>query len=131
MENDADLVLVFGGTNDYGHGNAPFGTMDDRTPATFCGACHLLFHGLVEKYPLSKIVIMTPMQREGGSQPSAFRPEGRLLLDYVNAIIEIAGVYSLPVLVFTVRQVFVRILQCRRKLFALMGCIPMMPEQRA
>ncbi len=98
MENDADLVLVFGGTNDYGHGNAPFGTMEDRTPETFCGACHLLFRGLVEKYPQAKIVVMTPMQREGGGQPSAFRPEGRPLLDYVDAIAEIAGVYSLPVL---------------------------------
>ncbi|MBS6474737.1 MAG: SGNH/GDSL hydrolase family protein [Clostridiales bacterium] len=98
MENDADLVLVFGGTNDYGHGNALFGTMEGRAPETFCGACHLLFRGLAEKYPLAKIVVMTPMQREGGSQPSAFRPEGRPLLDYVDAITEIAGSYSLPVL---------------------------------
>ena len=31
MDPDADIVVVFGGTNDYGHGDAPLGTMADRT----------------------------------------------------------------------------------------------------
>ena len=35
---EADIIVVFGGTNDYGHGDAPFGTFDDRTPDTYCGA---------------------------------------------------------------------------------------------
>ena len=34
MDNDADIVVVFGGTNDFGHGDAPLGTMNDRTPYT-------------------------------------------------------------------------------------------------
>ena len=37
---DADMVVVFGGTNDYGHGDAPIGGFSDRTPDTFYGACH-------------------------------------------------------------------------------------------
>ncbi len=96
MADDADLVLVFGGTNDYGHGNAPFGTTDDRTPETFCGACHLLFAGLIEKYPTTPIVVMTPIQRLGGNVPSG--NTGLPLVAYADKIREIAGFYALPVL---------------------------------
>ena len=45
MEKELDLVVVFGGTNDYGIGNAPLGTMEDRTAETFCGAWNLLAEG--------------------------------------------------------------------------------------
>ncbi|MBO5480235.1 MAG: SGNH/GDSL hydrolase family protein [Clostridia bacterium] len=31
MDERADLVCVFGGTNDYGHGDAPFGQFGDET----------------------------------------------------------------------------------------------------
>lgn len=96
MADDADLVLVFGGTNDYGHGNVPFGGWGDRTPDTFIGACHVLFRGLVEKYPAARIVIMTPLQRAGGSNPCA--NTGKPLADYADAIIRVAAEYSLPVL---------------------------------
>ncbi len=96
MSDDADLVLVFGGTNDFGHGNAPFGESTDRTADTFCGACHVLFRGLVEKYPAARIVIMTPLQRADQHNPSAHN--GRPLIDYVDTIIEIAAAYSLPVI---------------------------------
>jgi lysophospholipase L1-like esterase len=96
MADDADLVLVFGGTNDYGHGNVPFGTWGDRTPYTFIGACHTLFEGLVKKYPASHIVVMTPLQRAGGSNPCA--NTGKPLSDYADAIIRVAALYSIPVL---------------------------------
>ena len=96
MADDADLVLVFGGTNDYGHGNAPFGTMDDRTPETFCGACHLLFSGLIEKYPETPIVVMTPIQRLNGNVPSG--NTGLPLSVYADTIRQIAEFYALPVL---------------------------------
>ncbi|MBQ8526075.1 MAG: SGNH/GDSL hydrolase family protein [Clostridia bacterium] len=48
MDDDADVVVVFGGTNDYGHGDAPIGGFSDRTPDTFYGACHYLFSGLIK-----------------------------------------------------------------------------------
>lgn len=96
MPDDADLVIVFGGTNDYGHGDAPFGTFEDRTNDTFMGACHYLFSGLVKKYPDARIVIMTPLQTSYDQNPSS--GTGRPLVDYVDAIIEVAAHYSLPVL---------------------------------
>ena len=30
MADDADIIVVFGGTNDFGHGDAPFGEFDSR-----------------------------------------------------------------------------------------------------
>jgi lysophospholipase L1-like esterase len=96
MPDDADLVLVFGGTNDYGHGDAPFGTFDDRTNDTFTGACHYLFSELVKKYPSARIVVMTPLQTSYDQNPSV--GNGRPLIDYVDTIIAVANHYSLPVL---------------------------------
>jgi lysophospholipase L1-like esterase len=96
MPDDADLVLVFGGTNDYGHGDAPFGGFADRTNDTFIGACHFLFSELIKKYPTARIVVITPCQRTGCRNPS--RANGKPLIDYVDAMIQVAAYYSLPVL---------------------------------
>ena len=63
MDDDADIVVVFGGTNDYGHGDAPLGQMGDRSVWSFYGACHTLFSGLIAKYPDKTIIVMTPMHR--------------------------------------------------------------------
>lgn len=46
MDKKADLVFVFGGTNDYGHGDAPIGEISDETPYTFYGAMNLLIRYL-------------------------------------------------------------------------------------
>lgn len=93
MDADADIVVVFGGTNDFGHGDAPFGTMADRTPDTFFGACHTLMRTLIERYPASEIVFMTPLHRTDEER------EGREpLSSFVRAIKEVAKFYSLPVL---------------------------------
>ena len=47
MEDDADIIVVFGGTNDYGHGDAPLGDREDRNSDTFYGACHELYCKLI------------------------------------------------------------------------------------
>lgn len=92
LPEDVELVVVFGGTNDYGHGDAPFGEFTDRTAYTFCGACHVLFESLVNKYYDKKIVIMTPLHRQ-------FEEEnGKSLSDYVAMIRKVAEFYSIPVL---------------------------------
>ena len=63
MDSDADIVVVFGGTNDYGHGTVPIGTMDDRTDDTFYGALHTLYTMLLNKYPYAQLVVITPLHR--------------------------------------------------------------------
>ena len=63
MQKTADAIIVFGGTNDYGHGDAPLGTPQDRTPKTFYGALHTLILYLLNAYPTAQIVILTPLHR--------------------------------------------------------------------
>lgn len=96
MDDEADVVVVFGGTNDYGHGDAPFGAFENRTQDTYCGAIHYLMKGLVEKYPLATIVFMTPLHRWGENNPS--KGNGLPLKAYVDKIKETAEFYSIPVL---------------------------------
>lgn len=101
MDDDADLVIVFGGTNDYGHGNAPIGNFWDKTPETFYGACHTLFKGLIRKYLGKHIVIMTPLHRTGEFSPfgdGRKAPPTISLKGYVDIIREVAEYYSLPVI---------------------------------
>lgn len=95
MDPDADVVVVFGGTNDYGHGDAPLGTPDDRTPDTFWGACHTLMRTLIEKYPTAVIVIMTPIHRANDTHKNH---AGVGLAGYVDILKETARFYGLPVL---------------------------------
>lgn len=92
MEEDADMVVVFGGTNDHGHGDAPIGCESDRTPDTFIGACHTLYASLKDKFSCP-IVVLTPLHRAVEN-----REDGIELKDYVNLIKAIAPQYGLPVL---------------------------------
>lgn len=94
MDDDADMVIVFGGTNDYGHGDAPVGSFEDRTPDTFYGACHYLMRGLIKKYLGKPVIIMTPLHRK----EEGINRFGHTLKEYVNIIREVAEYYSLPVL---------------------------------
>ena len=102
MDGDADVVLVFGGTNDFGHGDCPLGEMNDRSVYTFYGALHTLILSLVRKYTDKQIVFLTPIHRINEA-PSANtkKYEGvsaHPLSDYVKAIREVCEYYSIPVL---------------------------------
>ncbi len=101
MDPDADIIVVFGGTNDFGHGDAPLGTASDRTVFTFYGALHVLYSTLVTRYPEAVIVVLTPLHRTNEDNPrgDGFKAEEvGILQTYVNIIREVAEYYSLPVL---------------------------------
>lgn len=102
MDSDADLVVVFGGTNDYGNGQAPLGEITDTSIFTFYGAVHTLCQMLLAKYPKAKIVFISPLHRwnECGGE-GTWKPEGvkqHHLCDYVSAVNEVCGIYNIPVL---------------------------------
>ena len=98
MPNEADLICVFGGTNDYGHGDAPFGDLDDTDGYSFVGALGDLYTRLINKFPAAKIVVFTPTHRVAEAEAHA-KPDGEFTLrDYVDGIREVAQIYSLPVL---------------------------------
>ena len=63
MPKDAAFTFVFGGTNDYGHGDAKMGTMDDRDPYTFYGAMHELVAYLVSEFDRKKLCFVMPIPR--------------------------------------------------------------------
>ncbi len=99
MPADMDVVVVFGGTNDFGHGDARFGCFEDRDEYSFFGALHALLQMLIEKYPYAHIVYMTPMHRL--SEQTTVNEIGipcHPLKDYVGAIREVCAYYSIPVL---------------------------------
>lgn len=99
MSDGFDIVGVFGGTNDFGHGDAPLGIFSDRTPYTFYGALHTLFSTLIKRYPTAKIFVMTPLHRENEfNAVNVNRPNNYSLKTCVNAIKEVAEYYSIDVL---------------------------------
>ena len=96
MDDDADLVVVFGGTNDFGHGTAPIGSPTDEICTTYCGAWNVLLRGLIEKYPEAVIVMITPLHRDNETEVN--RTTGFTLAEYVSLARAAAEEYSIPVL---------------------------------
>ena len=90
----ADLIVVFGGTNDYGHGDAPFGNLSDDTADTYCGACRRLFSVLTDKYGRGRVAAVTPMLRADITAAK----NGKTLADYAAALHGIAEEFGVPVL---------------------------------
>ena len=100
MDDDADIVVVFGGTNDYGHGDAPLGSFDSRDVNTFYGAMHILCEKLMNKYPTAQLVFMTPLHRLGEERLINERGIRNVatLSGYVDIIKEVTRYYSIPTL---------------------------------
>ncbi len=99
IDASADVVVVFGGTNDFGHGDAPIGRFTDNTVYTFYGALHVLYRQLLERFPEKDIIVLTPLHRL--SENVTINERGipcEPLKKYVEAIREVAEYYSLPVL---------------------------------
>ena len=101
MDKDADVVVVFGGTNDYGHGQAALGSIDNLDMHTFYGALHTLIRNLINDYVDNQIVFMTPLHRHNEYGQGTWKPDGveqRPLCDYVKAVKDVCEYYSVPVL---------------------------------
>ena len=91
----ADLIVVFMGTNDYGH-ETPLGSEQDTEDKSFYGALNVIIPALVEKHQSSKIVFVTSLHRYGrgtsGILGTNFTYDnipngvGATLGDYVNAL---------------------------------------------
>lgn len=98
MESDADLIVIYGGTNDF-HCMTPLGAPDKRTPDTFFGAYNLLLDDLSVRYPSAKIVLCTILPRFDETWPER---DGRVrvapLAAYVDIIKQIGQMRNLPVI---------------------------------
>ena len=105
MDRTADMVIVYGGVNDYIHGNAPFGQLGDTTPATYCGGVYFLMNYLRENYKDKPIVFMSPARCCTSTNDDLYpSPDPRKiadakpLIEYVKRIEETARVFGIPVL---------------------------------
>lgn len=85
MDNDADLIVVAGGTNDYGT-NVPLGSINDTTDISFYGGLNVLCDGLQSKYLGKRIVFITPIHRQNEGMNSS----GYTLKQYIQAIYDVA-----------------------------------------
>ena len=101
MDRTADIVMVFGGTNDYGHGDAPLGDVNDRLNDTFCGCCYHLFKNLRDFYPKSDIIVVLPLRRLDDENPYGEQGKKSIamgtLSDYAERIRQIAVKFAFPV----------------------------------
>ncbi len=104
---DADLIVIFMGTNDYGH-ETPLGSPTDTTDVSFYGAMNIILSGIKTRHPNSRIVFVTPLHRYGFGTSKILGTKftydyiangrGHSLDDYVNAIKAICEKYSVPVI---------------------------------
>lgn len=90
---EVDIITAMAGGNDYSM-DYPLGQLGDNTMDTFYGALDLTMKAMIEKYPMKKIAIFTQMRR----RTEAVRPKGTSVEKQVNATIDVAKKYGLPVL---------------------------------
>lgn len=117
MPDNADLVCIAIGTNDWCYSYTDFGDMSSTGTNTFYGALKYLCEFLLNKYCGKPIVFFTPIKRvvynydrwDGSKTPRADSGTidlayyqtnecGKTLEDYANAIKEVCGFYGIPVL---------------------------------
>ncbi len=97
MEDNADLIVVKGSTNDFS--TTGVGSMTTHDTSTLAGSLRVLMEGLIDKYPDKQIVFFTPIKRcEGGQTPETKNKFGNTLNDFANAIVELGAVYNIPVI---------------------------------
>ncbi len=96
MTEDYDVILIFGGTNDYSIPNpSPLGDIDSTDEHTFYGALKILYSQTIAAHPTATVVAVTPLHRENETN---YGLEGVELYDYVKAIREVASRFSIPVI---------------------------------
>ncbi len=105
MSPEADIIVVYGGVNDYIHGSAPIGKIGDSAPSTFCGAVDFLMTNLKELYKGAQIVFLTPARccYDGSvyTHPSTNenkQSDAQNLRYYCDVIIQTAEKHGIPVL---------------------------------
>lgn len=110
MDEDADLCVVFGGTNDFANYDRVLGEQfivgeGKRTlnldTNTFYGGLNQLCTNLYSRFPYSTLVLCTPINRQsfaGQETDMQANGNGLYLDEYVEAIKKVAAYFSIPCL---------------------------------
>ena len=100
MDKDADFTFVFGGTNDYGHGDARLGTFGDKDDYTFYGAFWNLVDYIKENFG-DKACFILPLPRYNEENPfgdGSKDVKGEPLSKYIQAEKEVLDFYGVEYL---------------------------------
>ena len=99
---DADVIVIFGGTNDWGN-NATLGTISDSGSSSFYGAYKYMLEWFANNRPNAKILTITPLKRYFRGNTTTWinaqttrNTKGQLLQDYVRAVKEVSEIYAIP-----------------------------------
>ncbi len=104
---DANLIVIFMGTNDYSH-ETPLGCPSDMTDVSFYGALNVIISGIKALHNDSQLVFVTPLHRFGFGTSKILGTQftydyiangrGHTLADYVNAIKDVCKKHRVPVI---------------------------------
>lgn len=98
-QNEADLIIVSAGTNDWGH-NSPLGAFGDSISTTFYGAVLRTLNQLKYRNQKAKIVCCLPLPRGTGTAIQIYTRTNSLGLtmqDYRNAMVTICNALGIEV----------------------------------
>lgn len=105
MNKAADLIIVFGGTNDFWFGDCPIGKRTDTGVNTFYGALNTMIPYLKNAHPDADIVFVTPYQQSKDAdlthsyKRSTYGDYGTgTLKQYRTALLDRCQYYGVPVL---------------------------------
>lgn len=105
MDKSADLIIIFGGTNDFWYGDCPIGRRTDTGVGTFYGALNTMMTYLKNTYPNADIMFVTPYQQSKDAdinkpyQRSTYCNYGTgTLSDYRKALLDRCQFHNIPVL---------------------------------
>lgn len=92
MSDDADIITVFGGINDYANAAVtPIGTLGSSDTSTIYGAMKVLCEGLLQKYPTQKLGFIIPYPFNEYRGAGTWKP-------YYDALVDVLNYYSIPFL---------------------------------
>ncbi|WP_330617806.1 SGNH/GDSL hydrolase family protein [Mobilitalea sibirica] len=94
VEDDADIIMIYAGTNDYGStfNPVPIGDKGDKNNGTFYGALHVLYEGLMTQYPNTKPIFVTMLKRNdvvwGRPETTPYNSLGFTMDEYYHVLID-------------------------------------------
>ena len=102
IPHDTDVILVFGGHNDWAYNNLKMGILGDGKliDSTFKSAYSLMLKKLVIKFPNARIITMTPVggrtETEKGNSDKQYYIRELCMTDFANAVKEVSSYYGIP-----------------------------------
>lgn len=96
MDNNSDIIIVFGGTNDFDYTEAELGNLDSSDKSTVYGALKILINGLKIEFPGALILFITPLPRDS-REKDRVNKRGYKLKDIAKAIVEVCELNNIYV----------------------------------